>query len=483
MRTVTQFFERRTQRLLSVAAMAFIAGLLVVPTALAVNNPTVVGPIPPTAPPGGPSHGYPFFATNLLPDDGSYVEAEFFMQGVANRYTTPSLATGTVISSGNPYKVRLIVRRPTSAAKFNGKVIVEWQNVTNNFELDVQWYRAFDYFIRAGWAYVGVGVQRNGIHPSPNGLRNWSPARYGTLDVTVGGTINDDSLKYDIFSQTAQAILHPSGVDPLAGLPGPRVLVATGDSQSSSNLATYLNSVHPLDPIYPAFVLSGPLGNRIREDVDVKVFKTISEYDAINSEARIRRPDTGKYVAWEVAGASHSDYHNFVVNSPIRLRDAGVPGILPGTTNCVSPARSRVRYHLVIQAAYDWTIRWLNGQQPPPMPEPITVTDFTTSPVTVARDAFGIVKGGIRLADVDVPIALNTGWNAGGVPPTSATSCQQAGTYIPFDQATLDVLYRNHGKYVSAVAHVTNDNVRDGYLLDEDGEIIKEDAAESSVGH
>ena len=48
--------------------------------------------------------------------------------------------------------------------------------------------------------------------------------------------------------------------------------------------------------------------------------------------------------------------------------------------------------------------------------------------------------------------------------------------------ATLDSLYRNHGKYVSGVAHVTNDNVRDGYLLEEDGELIKEDAGESSVG-
>ena len=49
--------------------------------------------------------------------------------------------------------------------------------------------------------------------------------------MTVGGTINDDSLKYDIFSQAAQAILHPEGVDPLAGLPGPRVLIATGDTR------------------------------------------------------------------------------------------------------------------------------------------------------------------------------------------------------------------------------------------------------------
>ena len=117
------------------------------------------------------------------------------------------------------------------------------------------------------------------------------------------------------------------------------------------------------------------------------------------------------------------------------------------------------------------------------MPSPITVTNFNTNPVTIARDSFGIAEGGIRLADVTVPIALNTGWNTGGKPPTSDSACQQAGTYVPFDQGTLNALYRNHGSYVSKVARATNDNVRDGFILEEGGETIKDEAAESSVGH
>ena len=40
-----------------------------------------------------------------------------------------------------------------------------------------------------------------------------------------------------------------------------------------------------------------------------------------------------------------------------------------------------------------------------------------------------------------------------------------------------------HFEIGSSVAHITNDNIRDGYLLEEDGEIVKDDAAESSVGH
>ncbi len=367
---------RASQVIVSVLWLGLLFGLLGAPAAYAVPNPTITGPIPAPALPGDPSHNYPFLATILIPPVSDYIEQEFFMEGTANRYSTScavlacppelSLSRGTVVSSGNPYKVRMVVRRPSDPSKFNGRVIVEWLNVTNNFELDVQWYRASEYFIRQGYAYVGVGPQRAGIHEAPNGLRAWSPSRYGTLDVTVGGTVTDNSLKWDIFSQAGQAIAKPVGVDPLGSLPGPRLLIATGDSQSSGNLATYLNAVHPLDPIYSGFVLGGPIGIPIRSDVGVKVFKVISEWELVVFEAAIRQPDTAQYVAWEVAGSSHSDYHNFVVNSPVRLRDVGTPGILPDATNCIDPARSRVHLYLVHQAAYDRMARWLlRGKQPP----------------------------------------------------------------------------------------------------------------------
>src|SRR5215510_12935530 len=53
--------------------------------------------------------------------------------GTANVYSTPTLTTGTIVSSGHPYKSRIIVRRPTSRARFNGTVLVEWVNVTSGY--------------------------------------------------------------------------------------------------------------------------------------------------------------------------------------------------------------------------------------------------------------------------------------------------------------------------------------------------------------
>jgi hypothetical protein len=445
--------------------------------ASAIQDGTVTGPVPATAAPGDASRDYPFLATILFPPNAGYVEEEFFLEGTANRYSTACPVTlctpeasnepARVVSSGHPYRIRLVVRRPADPARFNGRVIVEWQNVTNNWELDVQWYRAAEYFIREGYAWVGVGPQRAGVHGTPNGLRAWNPRRYGTLDVTAGGTITDDSLKWDIFSQAGQAIARPRGVDPLGGLPAARTLIATGDSQSSVNLATYANAMHPLDPVYAAFVLGGPIAIPIREDVRQPVFKIISEWDLIRSEARIRRPDTDRYVAWEIAGSSHSDYHNFVVNSPVRFRDVGVRGITPDTANCQEPARSRVRLHLVTQAAYHWTARWLRGERPPSMPAPMEVDLSQESPVP-ARDELGIARGGIRLADAEVPVALNTGWNRGGVPPTPDGACRQAGTHVPFDMATLRRLYPSREAYLQRVREVTERNVRDGFLLPAD---------------
>jgi hypothetical protein len=453
----------------------------------APNTPIVAGPIPATAAPGDASRDYPFLATTLFPSGSGYVEEEFFMEGTANRYSTAcpvircpvesSAELGRIISQGHPYRIRLVVRRPSDPARFNGRVIVEWQNVTNNWELDVQWYRASDYFIREGYAWVGVGPQRAGVHGTPNGLRAWNPRRYGTLDVTAGGAFTDDSLKWDIFTQAGKAIARPQGVDPLGGLTGPRTLIATGDSQSSINLATYANAVHPLEPVYAAFVLGGPVGIPIREEVRQPVFKIISEWDLLWAEAAIRRPDTNRYVAWEITGSSHSDYHNFVVNSPVRFRDVGVRGILPDTTNCQEPARSRVRLHLVTQAAYAWTARWLKGERPPAMRDPVAV-DLGRSPPVLARDDLGIARGGIRLADVDAPLAMNTGWNRGGVPPVSDAACQQAGTFQPLDAATLRRLYPSREAYLSQVRAVTERNVRDGFLLPEDGQRLIETAGE-----
>ena len=155
-------------------------------------------------------------------------------------------------------------------------------------------------------------------------LQTWNPTRYGALNVNDSGAITGDALSYDIFSQAGQAIKHPVGVDPLGGLKV-RHMIAIGESQSASRLATYVNSIDPLADVYDGFVLLSTLGNQFRTDLTVPVWKILTEFDVENSEATVRQPDTAKFRTWEVAGTSHVDQHLRRSREPLELRDFSTP--------------------------------------------------------------------------------------------------------------------------------------------------------------
>src|SRR4026209_1254801 len=97
-----------------------------------------------------------------------------------------------------------------------------------------------DHLVRAGYAWAGVSNLAVGV----SSLREWSPKRYGTLDVTDNGSVMADGLSYDIFTAAALAIRGKAGSDVMGGLKAAR-LVAVGHSQSAGRLYTYFHSVHP----------------------------------------------------------------------------------------------------------------------------------------------------------------------------------------------------------------------------------------------
>ena len=270
-------------------ALIAILGLLslTAPAAAAVPNPTVTGPIPNNVLLGDPTHDYTFFATQLDLANQGYVEEEYFIEGTANRYNTPPLATGSIIDSGHPYKTRIVCAGPISSEQFNGTVLLEWQNVTAGYDIDASWVGGGNQFMmRDGYVWVGVSAQRVGIHQAGTGLKAWSPIRDGTLDVTQGGTILNDALSYDIFSQAAQAIMNPVGVNPLGPLV-PQRIIASGASQSASRLTIYHNSIQPLSNRFDGFFLLVG-GGLVRTDLGVPVFKLYSETDIQLLGAAIR---------------------------------------------------------------------------------------------------------------------------------------------------------------------------------------------------
>ena len=431
-----------------------------------VPTPQVTGPIPYVAL-GTADHNYPFLATDMNLASRGYVEEEFFYSGTANRYNAQSpnatgpAPTADIVSSGNPYKTRMMVRRPIDPAKFNGVLIAEWTNVTSLMDTPQVWFRNHEQMMRDGYAYVGIAAQNLHIAAVPNGLRNWSPLRYGTLDIA-----NDD-LSYDVFAQGVQAARSVPAV--MAGLNVRRV-IATGVSQSATRLAVYANAIHPRDPIVDGVQ---PIigGQRIREDLTIPVMKVLSEVEFPGGQTTNRQPDTERFRTWWVTGTSHSENHMRVTSYAIYLRDLSNPSL---ADICTLPTRSRIPFHYVEAAAIDAMVKWIEQGVPPahsPLPEYLSL-----SPPRVARDAYGNALGGIHLASFAVPTATSTGQNTGG------GNCSLYGVHIPFDTATLASLYPSHEGYVQAVTAAAEQNVRDGFLLKEDKQELIKDAQASIVG-
>jgi hypothetical protein len=490
-----------------------------------LRAPEVTGPVTNTTPLRHPDHGYPYNATPVDLAKLGYVEEEFFLAGTANRYNTPAGERGSIIDVDHPYATRIVVRRPRQASRFNGTAIVEWYNVSQGHDGEYEWFQSYAHLIRSGYAWVGVSAQAVGV----NALKEWSPLRYGSLDVARGGTIIGDALSYDIFSAAALAIRGQGNRDVMGGLRAQR-LIATGHSQSAGRLYNYFHSVHPLtSKLFDAVLLHGG-GGRVSADLNVKVFKYLDESDVI-AQANARIPDSNRYRQWEVAGTSHLDAQFSRSLAAIGLRVSGMrpvegspaiggPSISGGEKGngaagngagienegvnggCAQPPFSRVPSYQVLNAAFDATHRWLVDGVAPPIAPPIELKQLPASSLPpdagrgrggpsgprweIVRDEMGLARGGIRLAAVAVPIAKNTGDNVGSVGAAAGggeRNCRLMGSWEPFDGARLSALYPTKDVYVARVREATEKNLKAGYITKWDAEAtIREAETADKIG-
>ncbi|MGH9136656.1 MAG: alpha/beta hydrolase domain-containing protein [Acidimicrobiales bacterium] len=446
---------------------------------LPVPQPEVEGPIP-GSPPGDPlsdvlEETYPFFGSDLDLEARGYVEEEFFIGGDANVY-----ADGEVVST-HPYETRVVVRRPAKPQRFSGTAFVEWQNVTAGFDLDALWSASADHYIRSGYAWVGVSAQNVGVSQ----LSQWSPRRYGDLDVTDGGTVTGDALSFDIFSQAALAVRNNTG-DIMGGLQVEQAL-AIGASQSAGFMTRYYNDVLPLvEPVFDGYgyiVGNAPAPAEGRTE---PIFQVSSETDVIIGLGSAGRgfEQTELFRRWEVAGTGHSGAAGERARAGVLERDLGPPG----PDGCLF-GRNGMPLHHVIHAAYDHLVDWADGGAAPPVADLIE----TDAGGAIVRDELGLAQGGIRLSQIDVPTAVNHGFNAADPnAEQSSQFCFLFGSHIPADETPvpafgvgeldLDRLYRSHGAYVAAVNRVEKRNVRDGFVVLADSLQNRREAAQSDIG-
>jgi hypothetical protein len=383
------------------------------------------------------------------------------------------------VSSGHPYKTRLVVRRPAKASAFNGTVVVEWLNATSQFDVEALWFRTHEFLLRDGYAWVGITAQSAPINNPTLGLKAFSPSRYGSLDLTAGGTLNTgDPLSYDVYGQGIQAV-RGSGV---LGNLQERVttVIAAGVSQSAGRVSVFANAIETRGRPVADAVLLYIGGEKMRADLSVPVFKVLSETEFATApstsanEISSLQPDTSRMRTWSVAGTSHSDWASFAVRYALLRRDQPTSSL---RDNCARPSRSRIPDRYTLSAAIHHLVPWARRSVAPPTAPLIALAD---DGVTVLRDRFGNALGGLRLAPFAVPVAVDTGVNEN--PPGGTGLCFLNGTHLPFDRATLDALYPDRRAYLRPFTRVTLQNVRAGYVLPADAREMLRDAGASIAG-
>ncbi len=446
-----------------------------------------------------------------------YEQSEYFLSGTARSFSnTTELGSdgrwGVEPADEADYTTRILVIRPSDEADFNGTVIVEWFNVTGGLDAAPNFTMSHVEQMREGYAYVGVSAQFRGIERSegtiaigfPIFLKGIQPERYESLSHP------GDSFSYDIFSQAAQAVREPMGIDPLGGLEIEQ-MIATGESQSASRVATYVNAIDPVAQLFDGFMIhsrgrssSGlsqdpqqeigtPEVVFIRDDARVPVLAFQTEFDILFGGALNRQDDSATYALWEVAGTSHGDTYSLPLDagpqdlgndpSVAEVREIAEP--IPGILECGEPINSGPQ-HYVLNAALQALNRWVvDGDAPPPAPR-IETVEAEVDPEFEGRqpshhpvsDEFGNTLGGIRTAWVDVPVAQLTGQPAAG-----SSFCPLFGTTTLFDDETLAELYPTKAVYLEAMTESIEQSVADGFLLRPDANLILENAASDRIGN
>jgi hypothetical protein len=274
----------------------------------------------------------------------------------------------------------------------------------------------------------------------------------------------------------------------------PKILLATGQSQSAGRLATYVNNIQPLAKVYDGFMLDAA-GTPLRTDLNVPVLRLMAEHDVVTSGAATRQPDTDKFRQWEVAGTSHMSRHVRESREAVELRDNGISLEAKMAPLCANPqVGTRTPMGHVVAAAFAGLSTWAEGGKPPAIAPRLDITEVNKAPKqsVVAKNADGLAKGGIQLAAVAVPTQVNLGVNAPSAASQEAGihgeaigagACVRWGPSTDMSVAQLKAKYPTHADYVAKVEKVVNDNVAKGFVLKVDGDAQIKAAKDSQIGN
>ena len=388
---------------------------------------------------------------SLPPEQGlersGYEAKEYFVTGTAN---------------GQPYRTRIVVRKPANNTRFSGLVLVEAMHgsgAAHMFEF------TSIYTMTSGHAAIEI------LTTSPMQFVGHNEARYKDLQI-ANGQAND------ILAQVGALIKNGT---PLGGL-AVRKMVLAGTSQTAGILINYLPAhmvyrTPQMQRIYDGFMPTSN-GSTI-QDVDVPIVHvpTMHEVSAPNITWRQDGDEPGKqYRLYEFSGMAHIDTRDSARMKPN-------PCAQPLSTFPLQAYMSVALHHL---------FQWVDKSVVPPRAERIWIDrnqHGDGSPM--ALDEHSNPRGGIRNPYVDVPtvrygirpaaasppVSNPSAWIKANGPNAPSLMCGLSGYQIGFSKDELRKMYRNKKNYVTMVERHLDELEKAGWSLPVYRDLILADAA------
>jgi hypothetical protein len=390
----------------------------------------------------------------LKPDDDmahfKYEAREYFVSGTAN---------------GQPYKTRIVIRKPSDNSRFSGLVLAESMHPSGN-----AWMFHFTHRYSMTSGHIGLDILTSTHVP----FVEFNKERYGDLQVGQGQA-------NDILAQVGAFLRSSQPGNPLAGL-RVRKMILAGTSASAAVVINYLPAhlvlrLADMKPIFDGF-LPTSTGATIRQ-VDVPMVQVPTMTEVMSGTATARQDGDApgdQFRVYEFAGMAHID-----------SRDAAAYYPNP----CKLPI-SRFPMAAYMSVALNHLWQWVDKGMVPPRADRILVDRNVTGDGSImALDAYGNPRGGIRNPYVDVPAKKYGVRNEGAVPPIPNAHpfvavrgeaaqnqlCGLAGYESALTPEQLKKLHRNPKEYQAKVARRYDELMKQGWALAVYRDVVVSDAA------
>jgi len=382
-----------------------------------------------------------------------YVTKEYFVSGTAN---------------GQPYKTRIVIRKPADNAKFSGLVLAESMHPSGN-----PWMFHFTHRYSMTEGHIGLEI----LTTSPQGFAEVNPDRYKDLAIAAGQT-------NEILAQVGALMKSTRADNPLAGL-RVRKMILAGSSASAAVVVNYLPAsmvqrLADMKPIYDGFMPTSNGANLRKVDVPMIQVPTMREVFQGFGPTRVDGDAPGdQFRIYEFAGMAHID-----------SRDAAAYYPDP----CKLPI-SRYPLAAYMSVALNHMWQWIDKGTVPPHADRFYVDyNMDKDGSLLALDEAGNVKGGIHTTYVDVPAAKFGVPNSGAEPPIKNPHpfiaargeaaqnqlCGLANYQIDFTADQLRKLYKDKKTYQAKVLQRYDELTKEGWALPVYRSVIAEDAVKVS---